>query len=421
MEASLMRDADAQQAVIGALLLDGEQLAAVRKIISADDFTVPEYAEIFRAACKAHDNGVKPDYLTIKCGVDKTIMRAAMEAVPYTHNAAEYARQVRDAALQREVLALTEDISRGVMSGRSTDETLAAVAQFSQRLQRERGGDVMSSGDAMAAYIAYRRELDTYGRQAVPTGFKALDDILGGGLLKSGFYIIAARPGMGKTTVAAAIADNVAAKGRRVLFYSLEMTTEQISARRIGRHAQIPYTKLMLGTLSPDEYAKVAHTSSRLADFSFFIESRDELKVSDIAEGIRETSPDLVVVDYLGLMSPTQRHRTRYEEMTEISGEVKRLAKRFKVPILCLAQLNRENTTTKDKRPQLSHLRDSGAMEQDADGVILLHREEYYGGGEKREREQIELIVAKNRHGRTGSVHMLWFGATGVIRALWRE
>lgn len=410
----------AEAGVIGAILLDEKQLAKVRTIVTDSDFSAPEYADIFRAACEAADEGKPVDFIVLNTTVDKRVAMQAMEVVKVTANAEEYAKEVKAHAIRRALADLSEQTIMGISQGENVDVLVRNITKFSEELKPV-GSNVISSSDALKEFMRYRQKLDKYGRMYVPTGFKDLDELLGGGLVNAGFYIIAARPGMGKTTLAAAVADNVAKSGRETIFYSLEMSTEQMSARRLGRNAGIPYTKLMLGKLDEMEYAKIAAAASKLSGVPLYLRATQKLTPQDVDADIREKKPDVVVIDYIGLMTPPRGKRSRYEEMTELSSEMKRLAMRHKIPILCLAQLNRETTQTADKRPNMAQLRDSGALEQDADGIIFLHRPAYYEQSQQQnEHELIEVIVAKNRHGRTGFVEMQWYGATGIILPIWR-
>lgn len=417
-------DFAAETGVIGAILLDEKQLSHVRTLLSPQDFSVEEYADVFRAACKAQDDGLPVDYVTIKASVDKRILLQAMESVPTTKNVMLYAKQVKEQALRNAILDLSQKTALGASSEEDTDVLVRRITQFVEELKPV-GSSVLSSADALKEFLTYRQKLDMYGGQFIPTGFSELDELLGGGLVNSGFYIIASRPGMGKTTLAAAVADNMAKNKKNTMFYSLEMSVEQMSARRLGRNACIPYTKLMLGKLDESEYLKITTAAARLSEVPLYLRATQKLTPQDVDSDIREKRPDIVIIDYIGLMTLQEGKRNRYEEMTALSGDLKRLAMKHKIPILCLAQLNRETVQSANKHPTMAQLRDSGALEQDADGIIFLHRPAYYEqpcgqSQQKIEHENIEVIVAKNRHGRTGMVPMQWYGATGIIRSIWR-
>ena len=257
------------------------------------------------------------------------------------------------------------------------------------------------------------------------TGFPLLDKKLGGGMFKQGLYIVGARPGMGKTTLGINIADNIAKAGKLVLFISLEMSRTQIMSKRIAREGGINYTLLMAGGLSDNGKQAAQDAVEVLKGRPFLLTDKSGLTAADIGQMARQVSGlGAVVIDYFGLIKATEEDapKPRYEQMTDISADLKALAKRLKIPMLVLCQLNRENMNRgKDKSPTLSDLRDTGAIEQDADAVILLHRPEYYSDETKTanyappERENINLIVAKNRHGETGTVTMQWRGRTGEI------
>ena len=208
-----------------------------------------------------------------------------------------------------------------------------------------------------------------------------------------------------------------------MLFVSLEMTAVQIMAKRIALEGGLQYTQLMSGKLGETDEEVMQEAMGRLTDRPFFLTTKSGMTVGEISKTARQIRDlSLIIVDYMGLIpaSEESRSKPRYEQMTEISAGVKALAKSLNVPILALAQLNRENMTRKDKRPTMSDLRDSGAVEQDAGAIILLHRPEYYETreqGDAAETEDIELNVAKNRHAAPGLVHMTWDGGKGSIRS----
>ena len=245
----------------------------------------------------------------------------------------------------------------------------------------------------------------------VPTGFRDIDILLGGGMLSSGMYILAARPGMGKTTVALNIADRVAERTGPVVFVSLEMDEEQLMAKRLSRLSGIPGNRLLMDKRTGPEGGRLAEVRSKLSRLPVHISQRPAVTVDDIALLARKVKGvKLLVVDYIGKITPGQgaQRKNRIEYMTEISGALKTLARTLRIPVLVLCQLNRQTEGQSDKVPQLSHLRDTGATEQDADGVIFLYREDYYA--EKKpsgfDPSPLEIIVAKNRHGSTGKCEM---------------
>ena len=225
---------------------------------------------------------------------------------------------------------------------------------------------------------------------------------------------------MGKTTFALQIADNIAKAVGAVLFVSLEMSLEQLQAKRIARLTGIPSDDVLLGDEEHLDFDKIVSASNILKGLPVYISRRPAATVAQIRH-MAKSIPGVqcVVVDYLGKITPADKRASRYEAVTDISGALKTLAVELGVPVLALAQLNRENTGRSDKRPQLSDLRDSGAIEQDADSVIMLHREDYYEMAEAsmaaNESVELEIIVRKNRHGRIGSCRAGFFPAIGKI------
>ena len=243
-------------------------------------------------------------------------------------------------------------------------------------------------------------------------------------MLSSGMYILAARPGMGKTTLALNIADRVAERTGPVLFISLEMDVEQLVAKRVARLSGIPANRLLMGKLSEQEYAKMAQAAGKLEQVPLYINRRPGATVEQI-EALARRVPGLalVVVDYVGKISPSEssyRNSDRYNYMTEVSGDLKTMARSLRLPVLVLCQLNRASEGQKDKRPGLANLRDTGALEQDADGVIFLYREAYYNpeGRPLYEPEPMEVILEKNRHGPTGSCELAFSMAVSKVTAI---
>ncbi|MBQ3378389.1 MAG: AAA family ATPase [Synergistes sp.] len=412
---------DIEQAIIGAILLDGEgALIKASETICAEDFMTPEYRDMFEAAYALSDEGANIDHLTVmalleKKGkpIDKKICMAAMEAVPTTAGLYDYCLMLKEKNAQRRLYELSLQINEDLMTGKDSGEVTDAVLS---ELEAAKGKDT----DAReAAYnsdlIALTKRLSSNEKVIVATGFKMLDKALGGGLVKGGLYILAARPAVGKTTVALAIAQNAAARGVPVLYFNMEMGADQIAARRVSRDAAVRYFKILNGDMDKEERARVVDAITRLNKSRFkLITGRPT--TAQISAQIRrmKDKPELVVIDYIGLLSrQTGDTRSRYDVMSDFSAELKQIAVKFNIPIICLAQLNREAAKG---APEAFHLRDSGAMEQDADGVILLSNTETEGtGGKLGDYKGLLFKVAKNRHGKCGEIRMKMFPATGII------
>ena len=242
------------------------------------------------------------------------------------------------------------------------------------------------------------------------TGFSGLDRILVG-MGKSDLVLVGARPGMGKTSFAMNVATSAALKsGKTVCVFSLEMSTEQLVSRLLSSEALVDSYALRSGELTDEDWQKLAHAASRLSDCDILIDDTTGMTVAGMMSKLRRVKNlGLVVIDYLGLMQSEHHIDNRVQEVSEISRNLKLMAKEFKVPVICCAQLSRGPESRTDKRPMLSDLRDSGAIEQDADIVLFLYRDEYYKDKDNPQRTA-EVIVAKNRHCSTGKVEMGWLG-----------
>lgn len=410
----------AENSLVGSILIDPRCLPAVLDIVSEEDLSLELNRMIFQAAAKLYRAGKTVDPVTVKRIAKIDSDQYMLDLMNYTgtaKNAEVYAREVRKASMRRQVLELAQAaLDDAEAEPRELIATLQSGLESVE--QRDTLAELAGPDEAMLAFFNHRDQVDQGGLGCVPTGLDPVDGILGGGLLNSGLYVLAARPAMGKTALALQIIDNMARLGP-ALFVSLEMDLEQIEARRIGRVSGISGDRLLMGRLSEREYERVMKAAEEVRALPVSVNRRPEATVSDIGHMARKIKGlRCIVVDYIGKITPDSRKNGRYEYMTEISGDLKTLARKFRVPVLALAQLNRQNTEQANKRPQLANLRDTGAIEQDADGVIFLHREDYYQ--EKQYREpwepvDLEIIVEKNRHGRTGRSVAAFYMATGRI------
>ena len=411
---------EAEQAVIGSILLDGRCLPAVESLLRAEDFALESDRQIYRAAVKLAREDKPVDLVTIleevrsqHADVSSEYLMQLLEITPTAANVEVYARQVREQSVRRAIRNLGEELQR---RADEHDETAALLADAGRRIEdiQTEGvtGDLLTPNEALLAFYEHRRQVEE-GRASsfVPTGFRDIDILLGGGMLSGGMYILAARPGMGKTTVALNIADRVAERTGPVLFVSLEMDEAQIMAKRLSRLSGIPGNRLLMDKLTEPEARKLAEASSKLSRLPLHINRKPYATVDDIAALARKVKGvKLIVVDYIGKITPGRggQRKDRIEYMTEISGALKTLARTLRIPVLVLCQLNRQTEGQSDKVPKLSQLRDTGAIEQDADGVLFLYREDYYGDKKPSgfEPSPLDVIVAKNRHGGTGQCEM---------------
>ncbi|MBD5168895.1 MAG: AAA family ATPase [Oscillibacter sp.] len=412
---------NAEASIVGCLLLCPDTKAAVSRLVSEGNFASPVYGAMFSAAMELEE----PDSVAFRESVKQRgytlpdgFFAALGDIAVSRHNVELYAWLLREDSQKRQLRELGQQLQE------STGEAAEIITTATSRLQEiERGSiasDIAAPDDSFRAFWEHRKMVES-GAGAVPTGFAPLDAILGGGMLRSGLYILAARPGMGKTTAALQFADSIAATVGPVLFVSLEMSLEQIEGKRIARMSGIPSDEILLGNGKNLDYRTIRSAAEQLKKLPLHISRRPAATVAQIRRMAKQIENlQCVVVDYLGKITPSNSRASRYEQVTGISQDLKTLAVELGVPVLCLAQLNRENTSRNDKRPQLSDLRDSGAIEQDADGVIMLHREDYYTADEAPlkpwESVALEIIVRKNRHGRSfGICSAGFFPATGKI------
>lgn len=411
----------AEQAVIGAMLIDSACVPDVLAILSADDFRSDLLRDFFVAVKELHDSGEKIDPVLIidrmPDASEQTAQYAAelMNVTPTSANVSLYAGIVKAQAQRRRLQDAILNLNFGLFD--DVADLRGQLEGIVQQIDNQPDTAIVNGAQAVDNWRDWIQMVhDDLSNALVPSGYPALDRMLGGGFFRSGFYVIGARPGMGKTTLALNIADRIAKHDHRVLFVSLEMDGNQIMAKRLAIWTGLPYNALYTGRLHNEDLVSVAKASDWMQDAPLFVADSGIYTVPDLTGPAMSGRYDIIIVDYLGIMTPEQddAQRTKYEQISNMSKSLKALAKRAKIPIIALSQLNRESNSRKNKRPTLAELRDSGAIEQDADGVILLHRDGYYAD-EKPETEKIELILAKNRHGETGSLPLTWWARSGQI------
>ena len=329
----------------------------------------------------------------------------------------EYVSIVRDKALLRALYTVAGEISSMVQDGAGgAASVLDAAEQKIYAVRRGRSAQSMASiGVVLQGVLDHLSELSANGGKTLPglpTGFGVLDDKMNG-LNKSDLVLLAARPGMGKTSMALNLALNVArSSGQAVAVFSLEMSREQLVTRILSNQATVENQRLVTGNLREQDWVNIANAASVLSGLDILIDDNPLLTVADMnAKCRRIDNLGLVVIDYLQLMasSGTKGYsgESRQQVVSDISRMLKIMAKELQVPVLCLSQLSRANEKREDKRPMLSDLRESGAIEQDADIVMFLYRDDYYNEDSEK-RNIAECIIAKNRHGETGKVELAW-------------
>lgn len=415
---------EAEQSLLGSILIDPMCMDEIAPLISAEDFYVPEHTEIFRAMQSMYLKSKNIDVVTlieelVKSGTydesgGREYLRLVAEAVPTAANAKDYADIVRDKAVLRQLIEAGDDITEAAYAGDDSAENLVEFAEskiFRIAEGRENKNFVHIRDALIQVYDRLTKlSQDHEALRGTPTGYTALDNVIVG-MQEADLVLIGARPGMGKTSFAMNIATEAAIRTKKtVCVFSLEMSAEQLANRMLSSEAQIDSYKMRSGTLSAEDWNAIAYASSRLSETEILIDDTPGVTVTAMKSKLRRVKNlGLVVVDYLQLMQGDRHNDNRVQEVGDISRGLKLLAKELAIPVICCAQLSRGPENRPDKRPMLSDLRDSGAIEQDADIVMFLYRDEYYKD-ETTDQSVAEVIVAKNRHGSLDKVKLGWIG-----------
>lgn len=421
---------DAEAGVLGSLMLTPDACDDIVSILRPEDFYDEAHAIIFRHMMELHGKGEKVDLLLLRerlaaSGDDDIVGGAARLAeiftsVPHAAHVQYYAKIVRNKATARNLITTCSDLlNDAFMPEVDPNELLNDAEQKVFSIRESRQSNNLTSIDEVLELAMDRLEAKVRGEAmegTVETHFKDLDKMMGG-LHASELLILAARPSMGKTAFAMNIAENVVIKSRKpVLFISLEMAAIELIERMLCSVARVNGHRLRNGTLAADDRKRLVKVAGELSTVPLFIDDSPTRNVSEIAGAARrivrrEGSLSLIVVDYLQLIQPDNSSDPRQEQVAKMARRLKGLARELKVPILCLSQLNRQTESSGDHRPKLSHLRESGAIEQDADVVMFVHRESYYKKGTPEEAETEKdavIIIEKQRNGPTGDVELLW-------------
>lgn len=420
---------EAEAAVLGSIILMPDVCDDIVMIVRADDFYEDANRKIFHHMLEMHNGGRKIDPTLLRetlisagdyedCG-GAAYLAEIISAVPSAAHATYYADIVREKATFRSLINASTEILR-----QAYDESADAKESLSQAEQRifsileSRGTDTVLTLKDILHDAMDRIDARMRGEQltsSVDSGFADLDRLTGG-LHESELLILAARPSMGKTAFAMNIAEHVAfGQQSPTLFVSLEMASVELIERLLCSVAKVNSHRLRNGSLSNEDRKRLVEKASELSQSPLFVDDSPSRTVSEIAAAARrikrrEGHLGLIVIDYLQLIEPDNSRDPRQEQVAKIARRLKGLAREMKVPVLCLAQLNRQAEDSREHRPRLSHLRESGAIEQDADVVMFVHREEYYLRGEDKEQAagQAQIIIEKQRNGPTGDVELLW-------------
>ena len=414
---------EGEQAVLGSMLIDPDCVKNVMDRLRPGDFYLRQNREIFETIYTMFSYARPIDGITVfgemeKAGLTdgntRSYLAQLMEITPTSANVLEYAAIVRDKALLRQVAQAAGEITARVQEGMGeAGEILEASEQKIYAIRRGQSAQEMVPLRQVLPDVLDRLGEMSEHENHLPglsTGLSAIDQKITG-LNKSDLILLAARPGMGKTSLALNVALNVAREGKTVAVFSLEMSREQLATRLLSSEALVENNRLRTGLLRETDWEKIAGAATVLNRLDIRIDDNPLLSVADMnAKCRRLEGLALVVVDYLQLMTSAGGGRggeNRQQVVSDMSRMLKIMAKELNVPVICLSQLSRANEKRDDKRPMLSDLRESGAIEQDADIVLFLYRDDYYN--EDSEKHNIaECIVAKNRHGETGKVELRW-------------
>jgi replicative DNA helicase len=428
------QDIEAEQAVLGAIFLDADSIIDAMEIIEPQDFYRRSHQIIFQSMIQLNDRNESIDLITLKAEVEKsnsledigglTYLTELSQASPSSASIAYYAKIVDDKATLRNLI---QTASRIVTKGFEQDEDVQSIVDQAEKSILEVSEKRNSNGFQSIADVLNRtiENIDQLAQNneeitGLPTGYAALDKMTAG-LQKEELIILAARPAVGKTAFALNIAQNVGTKtDRSVAIFSLEMGAESLVNRMLCAEGSIEASHLRTGQLSEEEWRNLIVAMGSLSNASIYIDDTPGIKISEIRARCRKLAQEkgnlgLILIDYLQLIEGTGREN-RQQEVSEISRQLKKLAKELKVPVIALSQLSRGVEQRQDKRPVLSDIRESGSIEQDADIVAFLYRDDYYQregededeGEEQQNNNVIEVIIEKNRSGARGTVELLF-------------
>ncbi|MDB4898166.1 MAG: replicative helicase [Firmicutes bacterium] len=416
---------EAEQSVLGAMLIDRDAVVTVSNLLGPEDFYADKHQQLYTAVIAIFNRGEPVDLITVQDELRKrghldevgglTYLTTLINMVPSTANVQQYAIIVEQKATLRRLQTVARKIVDECYSTEDMDATLvdAEKSIFSVTQRRSTKGYIHIKDALVTAYghleFLYSSKGTTSG---VTSGFRDLDQMTSG-FQPSDMVIVAARPSVGKTAFTLNVARNAAVLGgAKVMFFSLEMGAEQLALRLLASEAAVDGHKLRTGQLQDQDWQRLGSGLATLAESGIFIDDTPNCPLPEVRAKSRRVAQehglDLIIIDYLQLMSIPQRpgsQANRQQEISEISRSLKQLARELKVPVIALSQLSRSVEQRQDKRPMLSDLRESGAIEQDADMVAFLYRDDYYDP-ESEKKNMVEVIVAKHRNGPVGAIEL---------------
>lgn len=419
----------AEQGIIGSMLVNRDAISDVMDMLTGDEFYNKQYGILFDNMVELYSEGASVDTVTLNERLQRkaipdevantdTLAKLVMETPLYAP-VKDYARIVKDKATLRQLIRLCENAEAdGYKAEEAVEDILERAEQSIFKLVQNRNGseETVSIRDVVMNVILEMEEAARHDGKVtgVPTGFRDLDSMLTG-MHAGELLLVAARPAMGKTAFVLNIAHYLAVmKHIPVGFFSLEMSREQLASRVLAIDAMVDSKNMKTGNLSDDDWDKVIESTEAVANSPLYIEENSAITISDLRSVARKWKQNygiqVLMIDYLQLMSPSRSVESRQVFIAEVSRALKNLAKELKIPIIALSQLSRAVDARPDHKPVLSDLRESGSIEQDADVVMFIYRDEYYNPETTEKPQTAEIIIAKQRSGETGSVDLRWIG-----------
>lgn len=429
---------EAEQAVIGSMIMDPDAVTTAMEMITEEDFFNRQYGMLFKAMVLLYNEGKNSDLVTIKAKLEEMdvssemvsldFIREIISAVPTSANVKQYANIVYEKSMLRKLIKVNEEITNTCYAGNEKMEDVMEETEKKvfELLQSRNSGDYVPI-DKVVSNVFDKLEAASRTKGTVtglPTGYIYLDNQLSG-LQPSDFILIAARPSVGKTAFALNITEHISIKKpNAVAIFSLEMSKEQLVNRLISQHSMVSSQRMRSGELNETEWEKVVETANIIGNSNIVIDDTPSITIGELRSKCRKFKLDkdiqLVVIDYLQLMRGNGKYPSREQEIADISRSLKGIARELNIPVIALSQLNRSVESRPDHKPIMADLRESGSIEQDADVVMLLSRK-YNKEDETEDRNTIIINVAKQRNGPVGEIELLWLPEYTKFESIARE
>ena len=421
----LPHSVEAEQSVIGSMIMDREAILTASEIISGEDFYQHQYGIVFLAMKELYDEGKPVDLITLQDRLKEKdvppeissleFVRDLLANVPTSANVKYYAEIVKEKSMLRKLIKVNEEIANTCYLGKERVEDIMEDTEkkIFDLVQRRGGGDfvpikqvVLNALDKIEAASKTKGSVT-----GIPTGFIDLD-YKTSGFQPSDLILIAARPSMGKTAFVLNVAQHMAFKvNKTVAVFSLEMSKEQLVNRLLSLESRVDSQSIRTGNLTDDDWGKLIEGAGIIGKSNLIIDDMPGISIADLLSKCRkykmEMDLGIIIIDYLQLMTGSKKSESRQQEISEISRSLKEIARELNVPVVALSQLSRAVESRPDKRPMLSDLRESGAIEQDADVVMFIYRDDYYNKDTDK-KNIAEIIIAKQRNGPIGTVELVW-------------